>query len=88
MKTPAAQFPYVPVDASEGGLNLLPFMPLTLRTTGQSITASGLVDTGATINLLPYNVGLALGASWEQDSAPIQLTGLLTGVEARALVTL
>jgi len=47
---------------------------------------SGLLDTGATVNVLPYQVGLDLGAVWEQASVPVQLTGNLAQFEARALI--
>ncbi len=47
----------------------------------------GLLDTGATVNVLPYPVGEQLGADWDQQTTPVQLSGNLAAVEARVLVT-
>ena len=40
------------------------------------------------MNVLPYPVGVALGADWDQQSTVISLAGSLGRVEARALVLL
>ncbi len=45
----------------------------------------GLLDTGAMINVLPYRLGLELGAVWAQQTASLQLTGNLAQFEARVL---
>ena len=45
-----------------------------------------LLDTGATVNVLPYEIGLQLGAVWEEQIVPIQLSGNLARMEARGLV--
>jgi len=41
------------------------------------VDAIGLVDSGATVNVLPYDVGLQLGATWEDRAANIRLAGNL-----------
>ena len=46
----------------------------------------GLVDSGAAINVLPYDLGLQLGAVWEQQTTTVRLTGNLAATEARGLV--
>jgi hypothetical protein len=46
----------------------------------------GLLDTGASVNVLPYEIGLQLGAVWEEQTVPIQLSGNLARMEARGLV--
>jgi len=37
----------------------------------------GLVDSGAMVNVLPYDVGLQLGVVWDDRRANIRLTGTL-----------
>lgn len=37
----------------------------------------GLVDSGATISVLPYEVGLQLGGRWDERKANLQLAGNL-----------
>ncbi len=63
-------------------------LPLTLTAGGRSITASGLLDTGAALNVLPYSIGLALGAVWSEQKTSIQLTGNLENYEARGLIVI
>lgn len=53
---------------------------------GQSIRAHGLLDTGATINVLPFTLGLRVGAVWEHQDRVIPLAGNLASQEARALL--
>jgi hypothetical protein len=50
------------------------------------VQVEGLLDTGATVNVLPYAVGDQLGAVWEQQTTPVALSGNLAACEARALV--
>jgi hypothetical protein len=46
----------------------------------------GLLDTAATVNVLPYDTGLQLGAIWDQQTVPVRLTGNLANQEARGLL--
>lgn len=50
-----------------------------------SVTANALLDTGSTVNLLPYDLGLQLGAIWEEQTVRLPLAGNLAKVEARGL---
>jgi hypothetical protein len=60
-------------------------LPLTLS--GQQIVAtSGLVDSGAAVNVLPYALGVQLGFDWSQQTRSVQLSGNLASVEARVVV--
>jgi hypothetical protein len=52
----------------------------------KSLSVQGLLDTGATVNVLPYSIGIQLGAMWEQQTTPITLTGNLANFEARVLI--
>lgn len=45
-----------------------------------------LVDTGASVNVLPYEVGVQLGAIWENQTVSIPLSGNLAQNESRGLV--
>lgn len=45
-----------------------------------------LLDTGASVNVLPYSIGLQLGAIWEEQTTSVLLAGNLAPVEARGLV--
>lgn len=82
----SARYPYVAADSELGEASLRPYLPLTLTRQGRSIEAIGLLDTGAMINVLPWQVGLALGAVWEEQTNSLQLTGNLAQYEARVLL--
>ena len=63
----------------------LPKIPILLSYSGSFISAHALLDTGSTVNLLPYNLGLQLGAIWEEQTVRLPLAGNLADVEARGL---
>jgi hypothetical protein len=43
-------------------------------------------DTGASVNVLPYELGLQLGLIWEDETLSVLLAGNLARFEARAVV--
>ena len=63
----------------------MPYLPLTLEINGNTKQVFGLLDSGSTVNVLPYNIGLELGAIWESQRIPLRLVGNLANFEARAL---
>jgi hypothetical protein len=81
----AEQYPFVERDPNLGAASLAPFLPIILLGM-KSVSVSGLLDTGATVNVLPYSVGEQLGAVWERQPTPMSLSGNLATCEARALV--
>lgn len=56
------QFPYVPIQKPSSEVVLRPQLPLTLQYQNQSRTVSGLLDSGADVSVLPFRLGLELGA--------------------------
>jgi len=80
------RFPYVTADPSQSELDSLPRLPLTLRYGQQQIAEVGLVDSGATVNVLPYGLGVRLGAVWDDRQATIRLAGNLGNFAAMPLV--
>jgi hypothetical protein len=81
----AERFPFVEMDPAAGAVSRLPYLPITLSLQSSSISMMGLLDTGATVNVRPYDAGTQLGAVWENQTTPIQLTGNLAQVEARVI---
>jgi hypothetical protein len=63
----------------------LPTIPITLSYSDFSVSANALLDTGSTVNLLPYDIGLQLGAIWEEQTIRLPLAGNLARVEARGI---
>lgn len=69
------RFKYSIADSSQNEFDSLPRVPLILSRQDYRIEVVGLVDSGATVNVLPYEVGLRLGATWDEQQAVIQLAG-------------
>jgi len=63
----------------------LPTIPITLSYADFSVSANALLDSGSTVNLLPYDIGLQLGAIWEEQTIRLPLAGNLARVEARGI---
>jgi hypothetical protein len=64
---------------------VLPTIPIILSHAGFSVSANALLDTGSAVNLLPYDIGLQLGAIWEDRTVRLPLAGNLARIEARGL---
>ena len=62
-----------------------PYLPLTLELNGNVESVFGLLDSGSTVNVLPYEIGVKLGAIWENQNIPLRLKGNLANFEAKAL---
>jgi len=64
---------------------LMPRLSLTLYLNTNSLEVNGLLDTGSAMNMIPYSVGIALGAVWEEQTVSVPLVGVLGRYEARGL---
>lgn len=79
------RFNYQQVESRFLQSNFLPMIPISLTRSSKTIESSGLLDTGSTVNLLPYSLGLELGAVWEEQMILPSLSGNLANFEARGL---
>ncbi|MBL7183377.1 MAG: hypothetical protein ISS50_02890 [Anaerolineae bacterium] len=79
------RFRYSTTDPTQSELDSLPRLPLVLRYGQRTIHVVGLVDSGATVNVLPYRFGVQLGAVWDDQKATIRLAGNLGNVAAQPL---
>jgi len=80
------EFFYVIADNTLGEAGLLPFMPITIIHSQKRLNYFGLLDTGATVNVLPFSIGNELGLEWEEQSTQLNLSGNLSGFEAKAVI--
>ncbi|MEN8445364.1 MAG: aspartyl protease family protein [Cyanobacteria bacterium J06555_13] len=80
------RFPFVKRTNSANLANTIPYLPIALTCGDTTIEAMALLDTGASVNVLPYEAGLRLGATWSEQNVPIQLGGNLAREEARGIV--
>ena len=80
------EFPYKIIDTSSSMVDRMPYVPITLGLNGRFLNTEGLIDTGASVNVLPYELGLQLGFIWENENLSVILAGNLAHCQARALV--
>jgi hypothetical protein len=80
------RFPFTSVNPVLGEAGFRPFLPVALTYSDRVVMAEGLLDTGAMVNVLPYEIGLELGLVWSQQKIPLELAGNLAQSEARAVV--
>ena len=80
------RFPFTPVTTGLGSQDIAPLLPITLTHQTHSVDSDGLLDTGSSVNVLPYHTGLALGALWDEEKKiSFKLGGNLAEYEARPL---
>jgi predicted aspartyl protease len=77
---------YSAVKNAQNEVLLRPLLPLTLSYQGKSVEINGLIDTGADVNVLPYSVGIALGAEWDKQNIAVQLSGNLAMQPAKGII--
>jgi hypothetical protein len=79
------RFPYTVTEPTQNEFDSLPRLPITLRLGSRQVETVGLVDSEATVSVLPYASGLQLGGLWEDRKATIKLAGNLGGFVAQPL---
>lgn len=84
MTAAGRQYPFARRASGEAVEGLLPMLPLTLSA-AKRVEVSGLLDTGATINVLPFSTGVELGFEWDRQTTTLRLGGNLAAAEARAV---
>jgi hypothetical protein len=71
---------------SSGRSVIMPYLPVILSYGDRFVEVIALLDTGASVNVLPYEIGLQLGAVWEEQVVTIPLSGNLASTDARGLI--
>lgn len=79
------RFRYSTTSPGQGELDSLPRIPLVLRNGDRVVDAIGLVDSGAMVNVMPYDVGTQLGVVWDDAKASLHLAGNLGSQTAMPL---
>jgi hypothetical protein len=79
------RFPFT-LTPNEGNMAWMPRLKISLNYASRMQTVSALLDTGSTVNVLPFHIGIELGADWGFDSPPLRLTGNLANFEAKPLI--
>lgn len=62
----------------------MPLVNIQLSNNSKSVVATALVDSGAALNILPFDIGVELGLEWEKQTYPLDLGGVLQDSQAYA----
>ncbi len=81
------KFRYSVSDPSQNEYDSLPRLTFSLRCNNRQAEVVGLVDSGATVSVLPYEAGVRLGQIWDYRKANIRLSGNLGNFPAMPVVT-
>lgn len=81
----AARFPYLPRPGGNGPLDLAPYLPLRLSSGPIVVDVTGLLDTGASFSVLPYDTGNQFGIAWASLPHSLHLSGAHGPTVAKAL---
>lgn len=68
-----------------GALTTMPVVDIALRHGEHEISMPALVDSGAMMSVLPYEMGLQLGLVWEEQRIEIPQAGALHGIPAKGV---
>lgn len=78
-------FPYQYTGPIPDPQTLAPLLPLRLRRGGVTVDVTGLVDSGATYSVLPYDLGSRFGVNWHSLPHSLTVGGVLQGAPAKLL---
>ncbi|MEH1835680.1 MAG: hypothetical protein V7L29_27415 [Nostoc sp.] len=56
------RFVFTEINPELSALSMLPYLPLIFTSKNRFISVSGLLNTGSSVNVLLYEIGLSLGA--------------------------
>jgi len=76
-------FSYTPIPPFSLGM---PVVNVCLAHHEKVISVPALVDSGAALNILPFDHGLRLGFKWEDQRLKLPMGGLLMGAESYAVL--
>lgn len=80
------RYPFFERTNNIGQTSTLPYLPLSLSNGNKSMEVMALLDTGASVSVIPYEIGIQLGAIWENQTLAIPLSGNLARSESRGLI--
>lgn len=79
------RFPYLMKAPGGSTVDLMPLLPLELRRNSQRFRSIALVDSGATMNVLPYSLGATLGVDWNSLPSSTSIGGAGGHVQAKII---
>ena len=82
----ATTFPYSTFTNAQGMSFSRPILPVVFKNGRGKVEADALLDTGADINILPFHIGIELGADWNKHRPLTTVSGNLGKYETRGIM--
>ena len=79
-------FRFIETSNYLGETSFVPYLPFKLSSPDRSSSILGLLDTGGSVNVLPYEIGLQLGLKWDSCSTSVILSGNLAKFPAKGVI--
>jgi hypothetical protein len=83
---PKERFKFTERSNTLGETIMAPQLSFNLLFQDKKISVSGLLDTGASVNVLPYEIGLELGLNWDNCTISVALAGNLAKSPAKGVI--
>src|SRR5258706_9567918 len=80
------QIPYTELRNALREVSLRPILSVAILTDAKLVNSTGLVDSGADVNVLPFELGNALGLTWGEQRYHLRLSGNLANFDTRVVV--
>lgn len=80
-----ARFPFLPRAGGNGPNDLVPLLPARLSRGGTDVDVVGLVDSGSSFSVLPFDTGARFGLDWNRLPNGLTLAGAFGGIPAKVL---
>jgi hypothetical protein len=80
------RFDFIKKSNTLGEISYVPYLPLSLAAGDSLLSLSGLLDTGASVNVLPYEIGLQLKLDWDECDISVILAGNLARFPAKGVI--
>lgn len=77
------RFPFIPKPGGSGALDTAPYLPFEISSANASFPVMGLLDSGTTFSVIPYDLGLRLGLNWSSFAHSVVLGGSVKGSVAK-----
>jgi hypothetical protein len=81
--TGATVFPYLQKSPGGGAVTLAPLLPARLAAGPVTIDVTALVDSGADLSVLPFDVGSRFGFDWNALPNQVMLGGVAAGIPGK-----
>ena len=72
------RYPFIDQTNSTGQISTLPYFPIALSNANNSLEVMALLDTGASVSVIPYEIGIQLNPTQDENWSFGQIKDILS----------